>query len=105
MGAKITGLPDVVKFKQTREYYLLKECDQIQDSLPYVKTDSLDDMLYKNIARFLNMVGLLADHFEVGTKKDYRFDYHHKYLKPTPQFFPLGYDIDVIRSARRVKDL
>jgi hypothetical protein len=102
--AKITGTPDVVKFKQTREFWLLKECVTIQESLPFVAVDALDDLAFKKVARFLNMVGLLAEHLQLHTKKDYRFNYHHKYLAPTPQFFPMGFDVDVIRSARLVQE-
>lgn len=102
--AKITGTPDVVKFKQTREFWLLKECVTIQESLPFVAVDALDELAFKKVARFLNMVGLLAEHLQVKTEKDYRFNYHHKYLAPTPQFYPFGFDVDVIRQARAVQE-
>jgi len=102
--AKVTGTPDVVKFKGTREFWLLKECVTIQESLPFVAVDALDDLAFKKVARFLNMVGLLAEFLHVQSKKDYRFNYHHKYLAPTPQFFPFGFDVDVIRSARLVQE-
>jgi hypothetical protein len=102
--AKLTGTPEVIKFKQTREFELLKECVLIQESLPFVAVDALDDLAFKKVARFLNMVGLLAEHLQVQSKKDYRFNYHHKYLYPTPQFFPFGFDVDVIRQARLVQE-
>eukprot|EP00747_Dinoflagellata_sp_TGD_P024277 gnl/TRDRNA2_/TRDRNA2_130441_c1_seq2.p1 gnl/TRDRNA2_/TRDRNA2_130441_c1~~gnl/TRDRNA2_/TRDRNA2_130441_c1_seq2.p1 ORF type:complete len:372 (-),score=108.28 gnl/TRDRNA2_/TRDRNA2_130441_c1_seq2:155-1270(-) len=102
--AKITGTPDVVKFKQTREFFLLKECVSIQESLPFVAVDALDALSFKKVARFLNMVGLLAEFLGVDSKKDYRFNYHHKYLAPVPQFFPFGYDVEVIRAARQVQE-
>mmetsp|Transcript_138225 Transcript_138225/g.441684 ORF Transcript_138225/g.441684 Transcript_138225/m.441684 type:complete len:368 (-) Transcript_138225:40-1143(-) len=102
--SKETGTPDVQKFKKTREFWLLKECVTIQESLPFVAMDVLDDLAFMKVARFLNMVGLLAEHLQVNTKKDYRFNYHHKYLAPTPQFFPFGYDVDVIRQARLVQE-
>lgn len=101
---KITGTPDVVKFKQSREFSLLKECVVIQESLPFVAVDALDDLAFKKVARFLNMVGLLGEHLQIESKKDYRFNYHHKYLAPVPQFFPFGFDVDVIRSARMVQE-
>jgi len=101
---KITGTPDVVKFKQSREFWLLKECVTIQESLPFVAVDALDDMAYKKVARFLNMVGLLGEYLQVESKKDFRFNHHHKYLAPIPQFFPFGFDVDVIRSARAVQE-
>mmetsp|Transcript_88166 Transcript_88166/g.227340 ORF Transcript_88166/g.227340 Transcript_88166/m.227340 type:complete len:372 (+) Transcript_88166:79-1194(+) len=101
---KKTGTPDVVKFKDTREFFLLKECVTIQESLPFVAVDALDDLAFMKIARFLNMVGLLAEHLQVQSKKDYRFNFHHKYLAPTPQFFPFGFDVDVIRQARLVHE-
>jgi len=101
---KITGTPDVVKFKMSREFWLLKECVTIQESLPFVAVDALDDLAFKKVARFLNMVGLLGEHLQVESKKDYRFNHHHKYLSPVPQFFPFGFDVDVIRSARQVQE-
>lgn len=102
--AKITGTPDVQKFKQTREFWLLKECVNIQESLPFVAVDALDDLAFKKVARFLNMVGLLAEFLLIESKKDFRFNYHHKYLAPTPQYFPIGFDVDVIRQARQVQE-
>lgn len=108
--AKITGTPDVVKYKQQREYWLLKECVIIQESLPFVAVDPLDEEAFKKVSRFLNMVGLLAEHLQVKgqdgepTKKDYRFNQHPKYLFPTPQFYPLGYDVSVIKSARQIQE-
>eukprot|EP00927_Polykrikos_kofoidii_P046226 TRINITY_DN40444_c0_g1_i1.p1 TRINITY_DN40444_c0_g1~~TRINITY_DN40444_c0_g1_i1.p1 ORF type:complete len:369 (+),score=78.35 TRINITY_DN40444_c0_g1_i1:100-1206(+) len=103
-GQKHTGTPDVVKFKQfSREFWLLKECVHIQESLPFVAVDALDDQAFMKVARFLNMVGLLADWLQVESNKDYRFNNHPKYLFPTPQFFPFGFDVDVIRSAREVQ--
>jgi len=76
----------------------------IQESLPFVAVDALDEAAFKKVARFLNMVGLLAEHLQVKTNKDYRFQYHHKYLFPTPQFFPFGFDVQVIRSAREIQE-
>jgi len=101
---KITGTPDVVKFKQSREFYLLRECVSIQESLPFVAVDALDELAFKKVARFLNMVGLMAEFLQVESKKDYRFNNHHKYLAPVPQFFPFGFDVDVIRAARQVQE-
>lgn len=102
--AKITGTPDVVKFKQTREFWLLQECVTIQESLPFVAVDALDELSYKKVARFLNMLGLLAEHLQIHTNKDCRFNYHHKYMAPTPQFFPFGFDVNLIRQAREVQE-
>lgn len=102
--AAITGSPDVRKFKMTREFWLLKECVTIQESLPFVAVDALDDVAFNKVARFLNMVGLLAEFLAVDSKKDYRFMFYHKYLEPTPQFFPFGFEVDVIRQARQVQE-
>lgn len=102
--AKITGTPDVVKFKQTREFWLLKECVTLQESLPFVNSDSMDDSSLKRVARFLNMVSLLAEHLQISSEKDYRFHFHHKFLAPSPQYFPSGFDINVIREAKDVQD-
>jgi len=66
--------------------------------------DALDDLAFMKVARFLNMAGLLAEHLEVKSDKDFRFNYHHKYLAPVPQFFPFGFDVDVIRQARLVQE-
>mmetsp|Transcript_62102 Transcript_62102/g.134550 ORF Transcript_62102/g.134550 Transcript_62102/m.134550 type:complete len:387 (-) Transcript_62102:18-1178(-) len=103
-AAKKTGTPDVQKFKETREFHMLKECVTIQESLPFVAVDVLDDMSYQKIARFLNMVGLLAEHLQAMSSKDYRFMYHHKFLAPTPQYFPFGFSADCIRQARAVTE-
>ena len=74
----------------------LKECKEIQESLPFVATDALDDFAYKKagrnfcfrsfgcsrnpkqpisalrlqVARFLNMVGLLAEYLGIHSNKD-----------------------------------
>lgn len=101
---KLTGTPDVVKFKQTREFFLLKECVNCQESLPFVAIDRLDTYSFQKVSRFLNMVGLLAEFLQVDSNKDYRFNEHHEFLAPQPQYFPFGYDADVIRSAREVQD-
>lgn len=101
---KITGTPDVQRFKQAREFWLLKECVTIQESLPFVAVDALDELAFKKVARFLNMVGLLGEYLQVESKKDYRFNHHHKYLAPKPQFFPFGFDVDLIRQARGVQE-
>ncbi|CAE7286426.1 unnamed protein product [Symbiodinium sp. CCMP2592] len=102
--AKLTGTPDVVRFKGTREYCLLQECKEIQESLPFVATDALDDFAYKKVARFLNMVGLLAEYLGIHSNKDYRFNFFHRLLSPTPQFFPMGFDVNVIRQAREAQE-
>lgn len=75
--AKLTGTPDVVRFKGTREFCLLQarlkcdetswhenerlglksrcqaalrqECKEIQESLPFVHEDPLDDFAYKKV--------------------------------------------------------
>jgi hypothetical protein len=98
------GTPDVKKFKATREFHLLKECVSIQESLPFVAVDALDSNAFKKVARFLNMVGLLARDLKADVNKDYRFNNHPKYLYPIPQFFPFGFDVDVIRAARLIQD-
>jgi len=45
---------------------------------------------------------LLAEYLKVDSKKDYRFMYHHQFLAPTPQYYPNGYDADVIKHARKI---
>merc|ERR1740138_1771226 len=75
-----------------------------QESLPFVAVDALDDLAFKKVARFLNMVGLLAEFLHVQSNKDYRFNYYYKYLAPVPQFFPFGFNVDVIRMARQIQE-
>lgn len=101
---KETGAADVRRFRTTREYWLLKECVTIQESLPFVAMDVLDDAAFKKVARFLNMAGLLAEYLNVEMKRECRFNYHHRYLAPRPQFFPFGFDLAVIKAAREIKD-
>lgn len=101
---KETGTPDVVKFKGQREFHLLKECVSIQESLPFVASDILDDFSFKKVARFLNMVGLLTEFSLIETNKAYRFMYHHAFLAPVPQFFPNGYDAEIIKAARKIME-
>lgn len=101
--AKLTGTPDVIKFKQTREFELLKEILHAKnDSFPYVSADALDDVRYRKVGRFLTMVGLLAEHLCLHSQKDHRFKFYHEYLAPMPQYYPSGFDIDVIRGAREL---
>eukprot|EP00929_Paragymnodinium_shiwhaense_P110003 TRINITY_DN76674_c0_g1_i1.p1 TRINITY_DN76674_c0_g1~~TRINITY_DN76674_c0_g1_i1.p1 ORF type:complete len:376 (-),score=100.66 TRINITY_DN76674_c0_g1_i1:212-1339(-) len=108
--ATITGTRDVVKYKQQREWWLLQEIVVCQESMPYLRTDALDEATRKKASRFLNMAGLLAEHLQVKgqdgepTKKDYRFSHHPKYMFPTPQFYPLGYDFSVVRWARQIQE-
>merc|ERR1711988_735210 len=72
--------------------------------MPFVASDILDDFSTKNVARFLNMVGLLSEFLQVPSKKDYRFMYHHQFLAPNPQYFPNGYDCEIIKSARQIME-
>lgn len=92
------------KEEKSREVYLYEECVTIQESLPFVAVDVLDELSYKKVARFLNMMGLLAEFLKIHSNKDYRFNFHHKYLSPTPQFYPNGFDVNVIRQAREVQE-
>jgi len=101
---KVTGTPDVVKFKGTRDYYSLKEAVAVQEALPFVQSDLLDEVSWKRVARFLNILGLLAAYCNIGKNKDYRFRYHHKYYSPAPQYFPQGYSREIVQAARNVVD-
>jgi len=101
---KLTGTPDVVKFKGTREFHLLKELKNIQESLPFVASDILDDFSITKVERFLNMTGLLAEFLQVPSKKDYRFMYHHQFLAPNPQYFPNGFDFAIIKQAKKIME-
>ena len=49
-----------MKFKQTRDFFTLKEAVAVQEALPFVQSDLLDELAWKRVARFLNILGLLA---------------------------------------------
>jgi len=101
---KLTGTPDVVKFKGTREFHLLKELKNIQESIPFVASDILDDFSRNKVERFLNMTGLLSEFLQVPSKKDYRFMYHHQFLAPNPQYFPNGFSMETIIQAKKIME-
>lgn len=101
---KVTGTPDVVKFKGHREFQTLKEAVAIQESLPFVNNDILNEMDMKKVARFLNMLGLLAEYTKAAGGKEYRFRLHHRLLYPAPQYYPYGYPASIVTEARAVVD-
>ncbi|KAF4674349.1 hypothetical protein FOL47_009371 [Perkinsus chesapeaki] len=102
---KITGTPDVVKFKTSTTYYAtLRECVQLQESLPFVATDTIADDDFKRVARFLSMLGRLCDMCEIHSDKSYRPRNHHKYLDPPPSFDPKGFPVAVVKAARAIQD-
>ncbi|KAF4692049.1 hypothetical protein FOZ60_014183 [Perkinsus olseni] len=87
---KITGTPDVVRFKTTTTYYAtLRECAQLQESLPFVASDPMAEDEYKKVARFLSMLGMLCDMCEVQSDKGYRTRNYHKLLDPRPKLSTL----------------
>ena len=117
--AKITGTPDVVKFKGTRPFNLLKSIISLQEQRSLMSTDFLEEVEYGRISRLLHLLGLLAADLGIEPPhadclqdmdsaepevhpKDYRFHLHHDVLAPAPQIFPTGYPVDVIRQARAV---
>lgn len=99
---KITGTIEVQRFKATKEFALLKECVSIQESLPFVASDILDDASIRKVARFLNMIGLLAEFVRCDRSKEYRFKFHHPLALPSPQYFPMGYPAHLIKVARQI---
>ena len=107
-AGKVTGTPEVIKFKGTKEFNLLRECVSIQESLPFVASDVLDELSFRKVARFLNMVGLLSAATPMAgvgpfdNPKEYRFRFHHELVLPIPQYFPLGYSAGLIKVARQV---
>jgi len=106
---KITGTPDVVKFKGTRDFQTLKEAVQVQEALPFVQSDMLDEPAWRKVARFLNILDLLGQWACNGDKslqnnKHYRFKYHHKFGLPAPQYFPSGYTRGIVEAARNLCD-
>ncbi|KAF4742222.1 hypothetical protein FOZ63_026116 [Perkinsus olseni] len=102
---KITGTPDVVRFKTTTTYYAtLRECAQLQESLPFVASDPMAEDEYKKVARFLSMLGMLCDMCEVQSDKGYRTRNYHKLLDPRPNFDPKGFPVAVVRAARGIQD-
>ena len=42
----------------------------MMESLPFVHEDALDDFAFKKVARFLNMLGLLAEFLGINSNKD-----------------------------------
>ncbi|KAF4754499.1 hypothetical protein FOZ63_009011, partial [Perkinsus olseni] len=102
---KITGTPDVVRFKTTTTYYAtLRECAQLQESLPFVASDPMAEDEYKKVARFLSMLGMLCDMCEVQSDKGYRTRNYHKLLDPRPNFDPKGFPVAVVQAARGIQD-
>lgn len=101
---KIEGTPDVVKFKSTRAFSCLRECVTLQESLPFVSTDPIDADSLKRVARFVHMVGVLAEFCGTDSDKSYRHLLHHKLLTPRPQLFPRGYRAELVQNARSVTE-
>ena len=98
----LSGTPDVVKFKQTRDFFTLKEAVAVQEALPFVQSDLLDELAWKRVARFLNILGLLAKshigpaqprqervHIRVEKLMRYRFELSHHFSAVSHQFNPL----------------
>ena len=114
---KLTGTAEVIKFKGTKTFQLLKECVVIQESLPFVASDNLDEHATRKVARFVHMLGLLYELYSPGgvndasvpgqeqpeqPAKDYRFQLHHRLASPEPQYFPHGYPTELISVARNL---
>ena len=117
--AKITGTPDVVKFKSTRGFNVLKGIVSLQEQRVLMSTDFLEESEYTRISRLLHLLGLLAQDLGVEPDhedphqtisddevaihpKDYRIHLHHALLSPSPQLFPIGFTVEVVRLARAV---
>lgn len=79
---KVTGTAEVIKFKGTKEFALLREIVYIQESLPFVASDVLDEGSFKKVSRFLNMLGLITEFVKADESKEYRFKYHHPLVHP-----------------------
>jgi len=101
---KVTGTPDVVKFKGTHDFHTLKEAVVVQESLPFVASDLLNEMDMKKVSRFLHILGLLGTWAGAVVPKDYRFRLHHRFFHPAPQYFPTGYSKNIITAARWVTE-
>lgn len=112
--AKITGTPDVVKFKGTRAFSVLKGIISLQEQRILMSTDFLEEAEYGRISRLLHLFGLLVHDLLVepahpepsedteGHPKDYRLHLHHNLVLPAPQLFPEGYSVSLVRQARAV---
>ncbi|CEM22678.1 unnamed protein product [Vitrella brassicaformis CCMP3155] len=99
-GGKITGTPDVVKFKGTPDFAYIKELADLQGKVPLVST-ALEGDGVRLLARFLNLLGMLGEYVSISPEnKSYRFQNHHKYLFPIPQYEPLGYSVSVVVAAQ-----
>uniref|UniRef100_A0A0G4HFW1 Uncharacterized protein n=1 Tax=Chromera velia CCMP2878 TaxID=1169474 RepID=A0A0G4HFW1_9ALVE len=102
--AKITGTPDVIKFKGEPGFAMLTELVELKERLPAVEEGILTEEETRVIARMLNLVGSLAELFPIESSKDYRFQLHHRFLHPTPQFFPWGYPVEMVERAKAIMD-
>lgn len=102
--AKVTGSPDVVKFKQTREFQLMLECATLFEGLPVLSTEGLSQADWKKVSLFLTILGLLAEHTQSQSSRDFRFQFYHQYLAPPPQLYPSGFDVDVLRKVRQAQE-
>lgn len=96
---KVSANPEVAAFMATKEFGCLKESINIQESLPFVASDILDDQSLRKVAKFLNMLGILAEFSKAEKSKEYRFQMHHRLVAPLPQFFPKGYPASLIKIA------
>jgi hypothetical protein len=110
--AKVTGTQDVVRFKTTppgmQTFKALEGLVAIYTELPEVSRDMLSAADLRKLGKFFTMLGALAEftkceHLESGGK-NYRFQLHHPYLTPPPQYNPCGYRIDLISRSRKVLD-
>ena len=100
---KITGAPDVVLFKSTHEFLILRALADMVIEYPAVaKREELTvDETFK-FSNVLHYVGVLASNRAIGSNKEYRFQLQHPLSLPRPQLYPQGYPIDVVKIARRV---
>ena len=102
---KVTGTPDVIIFKSTREFILLQALSEMLIEFPSVsKSEELTaDETFK-FSKVLHYLGTIANMRSIGLKKEYRFQLRHPLSIPKPQLYPIGYPIDVVRVARNFID-
>eukprot|EP00388_Colpodella_angusta_P019125 GDKJ01047784.1.p1 GENE.GDKJ01047784.1~~GDKJ01047784.1.p1 ORF type:complete len:685 (-),score=171.53 GDKJ01047784.1:386-2440(-) len=108
---KLTGTPDVQKFKVLPEFAVLEEIlkMKVENTLIYPEAVVFDATAELYLARLLNLFSQLSKYFgtfryePVVAKKDYRFHNTHNLAAPEPQYFPNGYNLETINLARKAQ--
>lgn len=108
---KLTGTPDVQKFKVLPEFSVLEEILKLknENNLVFPEAVVFDPQSEISLARLLNLFSQLSSYFgtfryePVVCKKDYRFHNTHNLSAPEPQYFPSGYNLETIILAKKAQ--